>query len=57
MTDKIAYGATYAPMGAEVDVRDCSSDGVVPADLDGGFYTVGADLQYPLLPGNIAFDG
>jgi len=57
MTDNIAFGATYAPMGAEVDVRDCPAEGVVPEDLDGGFYSVGADLQYPLQPGNIAFDG
>lgn len=57
MNDKIAFGATYAPMGAEVDVRDCPSDGAVPQDLDGGFFSVGADLQYPLMPGNIAFDG
>jgi carotenoid cleavage dioxygenase len=57
MSDNIAFGATYAPMGAEVDVRDCTADGAVPRDLDGGFYSVGADLQYPLKPGNIAFDG
>jgi carotenoid cleavage dioxygenase-like enzyme len=57
MTDKIAFGATYAPFGAEVDVHDCCADGVVPDDLDGGFYSVGADQQYPLMPGNIAFDG
>ena len=57
MTDKIAFGATYALLGAEVEVRDCPADGSVPDDLDGGFYSVGADLQYPLMPGNIAFDG
>jgi carotenoid cleavage dioxygenase-like enzyme len=50
-------GATYAPQRAEVDVRDCPVEGKLPPSLSGGFYAVGPDPQYPLAPGNIAFDG
>src|SRR5580698_5422598 len=50
-------GATYAPMRAEVDVQDCAVEGELPESLSGGFYAVGPDPQYPLAPGNIAFDG
>ena len=41
----------------EADVRDCEIDGKIPADLNGAFYRVGPDAQYPLRPGNIPFDG
>jgi carotenoid cleavage dioxygenase-like enzyme len=51
------YGGTYAPLGAEVTVRDCQVEGSIPSDLSGGFYSTGPDLQYPLAPGNISFDG
>ncbi len=51
------YGGTYAPLHVEVDVRDCVVDGRIPEDLNGGFYATGPDLQYPLAPGNIPFDG
>ncbi|HEY4214654.1 MAG TPA: carotenoid oxygenase family protein [Steroidobacteraceae bacterium] len=51
------YGATYAPLGAEVHVRECSIEGKIPSDLSGGFYAVGPDPQYPLAPGNTPFDG
>src|ERR1700722_11344401 len=57
MTASPRFGATYAPLRAEVDVRDCSVEGKLPQDLCGGFYAVGPDPQYPLAPGNIAFDG
>lgn len=57
MTATPRFGATYAPMRAEADVRDCSVEGKLPETLSGGFYAVGADPQYPLAPGNIAFDG
>lgn len=50
-------GGTYAPLRAEVDVRDCPIEGKIPADLNGGFYATGPDPQYPLAPGNILFDG
>ena len=41
----------------EADVRDCEVEGTVPSDLNGAFYRVGPDAQYPLAPGNIPFDG
>ncbi len=50
--------ASYAPLRAEIDVRDCPIEGRLPADLSGGFYATGPDCQYPpLAPGNILFDG
>ena len=49
--------ASYAPLRAEAEVRDCQIEGKLPADLSGGFYAVGPDPQYPLAPGNILFDG
>jgi carotenoid cleavage dioxygenase-like enzyme len=42
---------------AEIDVRDCEVEGTIPSDLNGAFYRVGPDAQYPLAPGNIPFDG
>jgi carotenoid cleavage dioxygenase len=41
----------------EADVHDCQVEGKVPADLNGAFYRVGPDPQYPLHPRNIPFDG
>ena len=41
----------------EADVRDCEVEGKVPLDLNGAFYRVGPDAQYPMRPGNIPFDG
>jgi carotenoid cleavage dioxygenase-like enzyme len=41
----------------EADVRDCEVTGTIPDDLNGAFYRVGPDPQYPLAPGNIPFDG
>jgi carotenoid cleavage dioxygenase-like enzyme len=49
--------ASYAPLRAEAEVRDCHIEGKLPSDLSGGFYAVGPDPQYPLAPGNILFDG
>ena len=57
MSDSPTFGATYVPLRAEVDVRDCTIEGEIPASLSGGFYAVGPDPQYPLAPGNIPFDG
>lgn len=42
---------------AELDVRDCEVEGTIPSDLNGAFYRVGPDPQYPLHPKNIPFDG
>jgi carotenoid cleavage dioxygenase-like enzyme len=41
----------------EMDIVDCEVEGTLPADLNGVFYRVGPDAQYPLAPGNIPFDG
>lgn len=57
MTENPALGATYVPLRAEVDVRDCAVEGRIPESLSGGFYAVGPDPQYPLARGNIPFDG
>lgn len=43
--------------GLESTLYDCEVDGEIPADLNGAFYRVGPDAQYPLHPGNIPFDG
>src|SRR5690606_10946194 len=45
---------------AEMDLFDCEVEGAWPTNLDGVFYRVGPDPQYPSQPGfenNIAFDG
>ncbi|PZN28057.1 MAG: dioxygenase [Proteobacteria bacterium] len=41
----------------EADLRDCEVEGKIPTDLNGAFYRVGPDFQYPMHPGNIPFDG
>ncbi|MDG2177055.1 MAG: carotenoid oxygenase family protein [Gammaproteobacteria bacterium] len=41
----------------ESDVRNCQVTGNIPDDLNGAFYRVGPDAQYPLRQGNIPFDG
>lgn len=46
-----------ATFRAEIDVRDCEVEGEIPSGLNGAFYRVGPDAQYPLRPGNIPFDG
>ena len=43
--------------GLESDIQDCEVEGTIPDDLNGAFYRVGPDPQYPLHPGNIPFDG
>ena len=42
---------------AELDITDCEVEGKIPVDLDGAFYRVGPDAQYPMRAGNIPFDG
>lgn len=42
---------------AEVDVLDCEVEGQIPEGMNGVFYRVGPDPQYPMKEGNIAFDG
>jgi len=41
----------------EATIYDCDVEGEIPSDLNGAFYRVGPDAQYPLAPGNIPFDG
>ena len=41
----------------EADVSDCQVTGRIPDDLNGAFYRVGPDAQYPMRAGNIPFDG
>lgn len=58
------YGAGGGAAGAvnrsESDLYDCEVDGDIPEDLDGAFYRVGPDPQYPKseeYENDIAFDG
>jgi carotenoid cleavage dioxygenase len=46
-----------APFRMECDVRDCEVEGELPRDLDGAFYRIGPDFQYPPRMPNIPFDG
>jgi carotenoid cleavage dioxygenase-like enzyme len=41
----------------ESTIEDCEVEGKIPTDLNGAFYTVGPDPQYPMKPRNIPFDG
>ena len=45
------------PFRSECDIRDCDVDGEIPLNIDGAFYRVGPDWQYPPMKGNIPFDG
>ena len=45
------------PVRQEVDLRDCEVEGQLPLDLEGSFYRVGPDYQYPPRLPNIPFDG
>ena len=56
-----AGGVTNAAVNrSEHTLYDCEVEGKLPDDLDGGFYRVGPDAQYPKpkgLENDIAFDG
>ena len=54
---KIPLGFGSAPFRAECDIRDCDVEGEIPSSIDGAFYRVGPDWQYPPDPGDIPFDG
>lgn len=58
-SDDAGAASSSLPMlfRAEIEVQDCEVEGTIPADLNGAFYRVGPDPQYPLRPGNIPFDG
>jgi carotenoid cleavage dioxygenase-like enzyme len=53
-------GGPLANNRAEIDLFDCEVEGAWPADLDGAFYRVGPDPQYPKpaqYVGDNGFDG
>jgi carotenoid cleavage dioxygenase-like enzyme len=53
-------GGPLANVRAEIDLFDCEVEGKLPTDLDGVFYRVGPDPQYPKpekYAGDIPFDG
>jgi len=53
-------GSATAVNRAEIDLYDCEVEGSLPRDLDGSFFRVGPDPQYPKDPKyarDIAFDG
>src|SRR5690349_6893828 len=55
-------GSTFSGQAnrSENTLFDCEVDGKLPPDLDGAFYRVGPDPQYPKPPSldyDIAFDG
>jgi carotenoid cleavage dioxygenase len=45
------------PFRTECDIRDCDIEGEIPSNINGAFYRVGPDWQYPPMKGNIPFDG
>lgn len=47
----------FPPFRAECDIEDCEVEGLIPDEINGAFYRVGPDFQYPPAPGNIPFDG
>lgn len=55
--DQPMFRGFAAPFRSECDIRDCEVEGQIPADLDGTFYRVGPDFQYPPRLPNIPFDG
>jgi len=53
-------GAPGTNNRAEIDLYDCEVEGELPTDLDGSWYRVGPDPQYPKpekYAGDIVFDG
>jgi len=51
------FRGPFAPVRAEIDLVDCEVEGKLPAGLNGAFYRVGPDFQYPGRTANIPFDG
>lgn len=51
-----SYLGGNGPFRTECDLRDCDIDGEIPGEIDGAFYRVGPDFQYPA-PKGIPFDG
>ncbi|MGC1459116.1 MAG: carotenoid oxygenase family protein [Steroidobacteraceae bacterium] len=62
--DRVGFGGGGSAMGAvyrsENDLYDCEVEGTLPKDLDGTFFRVGPDPQYPkpdIYAHDIPFDG
>ena len=51
------FRGPFTPLRAEIELADCEVEGKLPADLEGTFYRVGPDFQYPPRVPNIPFDG
>jgi carotenoid cleavage dioxygenase len=51
------FRGPFPPIRAELDLADCEVEGKLPADLNGTFYRVGPEFQYPPFMPNIPFDG
>jgi carotenoid cleavage dioxygenase-like enzyme len=51
------FQGPFAPLRAEIDLVDCEAEGKLPSDLNGTFYRVGPDFQYPPRLPNIPLDG
>ncbi len=45
--DTVAFRGFFAPVRIEADVYDLEVEGSIPKDLNGSFYRVAADAQYP----------
>src|SRR5690242_16378475 len=52
--DQSGFGGS--PFRCESDIRDCDIEGEIPLNINGAFYRVGPDWQYPA-PRGIPFDG
>ncbi|MBZ5501694.1 MAG: carotenoid oxygenase family protein [Acidobacteriia bacterium] len=52
-----SYLGGAGPFRSECDIQDCDVEGEIPASINGAFYRVGPDWQYPPMTGNIPFDG
>jgi carotenoid cleavage dioxygenase len=62
--ERMAFGGGGSAGGgvnrSECDLYDCEVEGTIPADLDGAFYRIGPDPQYPKpekYASDIPFDG
>src|SRR5580698_2553304 len=62
--DRVGFGGGGSALGAvyrsENDLYDCEVEGTLPKDLDGIFFRVGPDPQYPkpeIYAHDIPFDG
>lgn len=57
-SDNPMFKGFGAPFRAEVDLFDCEVEGAIPSDINGTFYRVGPDFQYPpRYRNNVPFDG